>query len=55
MRLIRLYIKESGILKDFTLDFPQKIDNNISVFIGENGSGKTTVLESISKIGRAHV
>jgi len=50
MRLIRLYIKESGILKDFTLDFPQKIDNNISVFIGENGSGKTTVLESITKI-----
>ncbi|MGD9492083.1 MAG: AAA family ATPase [Bacteroidales bacterium] len=50
MRLIRLYIKENGILKDFTLDFPQKIDNNISVFIGENGSGKTTVLESITKI-----
>jgi len=50
MRLIRLYIKESGILKDFTLDFPQKIDNNISVFIGENGSGKTTILESITKI-----
>ncbi len=50
MRLIRLYIKENGILKDFTLDFPQKIDNNISVFIGENGSGKTTVLESITRI-----
>lgn len=50
MRLIRLYIKENGILKNFTLDFPQKLDNNISVFIGENGSGKTTVLESISKI-----
>jgi predicted ATP-binding protein involved in virulence len=50
MRLIRLYIKEYGILKDFTLDFPKKIDNNISVFIGDNGSGKTTVLESITKI-----
>ena len=50
MRLRRLYIKENGILKDFTLDFPQKIDTNISVFIGENGSGKTTVLESITKI-----
>ena len=50
MRLIRLYIKENGILKDFTLGFPQKYDNNISVFIGENGSGKTTVLESITKI-----
>lgn len=50
MRLIRLYIKDNGILKDFTLDFPQKPDNNISVFIGENGSGKTTVLESITKI-----
>lgn len=50
MRLIRLYIKNNGILKDFTLNFPQKEDNNISVFIGENGSGKTTVLESIAKI-----
>jgi len=50
MRLIRLCIKENGILKDFNLDFSQKIDNNISVFIGENGSGKTTVLESITKI-----
>lgn len=50
MRLIRLYIKKNGILKDFVLDFPQKPDNNISVFIGENGSGKTTVLESITKI-----
>ncbi|HZK94830.1 MAG TPA: AAA family ATPase [Prolixibacteraceae bacterium] len=50
MRLIRLYIKEMGILKDFTLEFPQKAENNISIFIGENGSGKTTVLESITKI-----
>ncbi len=50
MKLIRLFIKENGILKDFTLNFPKKIDNNISVFIGENGSGKTTVLECIAKI-----
>ena len=50
MRLIRLYVKNNGILKNFVLDFPQKPDNNISVFIGENGSGKTTVLESITKI-----
>lgn len=50
MKLKRLYIKEYKILKDFTLDFPQNYDNNISVFIGENGSGKTTVLESITRI-----
>ncbi len=50
MQLRRLYIKDNGILKEFTLDFLPKIDNNISVFIGENGSGKTTVLESITKI-----
>lgn len=50
MRLIRLYIKENGILKDFTINFPPKNGNNISVFIGDNGSGKTSVLESINKI-----
>jgi len=50
MKLISLHINNNGILKDFNLNFPQKADNNISVFIGENGSGKTTVLESITKI-----
>lgn len=50
MQLRRLYIKDNGILKEFNLDFLPKIENNISVFIGENGSGKTTVLESITKI-----
>ncbi|MEE4198849.1 MAG: AAA family ATPase [Bacteroidales bacterium] len=50
MQLVDLHIKENGILKNFTLDFLKKSNNNISVFIGENGSGKTTVLESIIKI-----
>ena len=50
MKLKRLYIKEYGILKDFVLEFPEEAENNISVFIGENGSGKTTVLEAITKI-----
>jgi predicted ATP-binding protein involved in virulence len=50
MRLIRLYITEQGILKDFNLEFSQNPENNISVLIGENGSGKTTVFESITKI-----
>jgi len=50
MKLKRLYIKEYGILKDFVLEFPEKTENNISIFIGENGSGKTTVLEAITKI-----
>lgn len=50
MRLTRLYIKEQGILKDFTLYFPENFENNISVLIGKNGSGKTTVIACITYI-----
>jgi len=50
MQLKRLYIKEYKILKDFTLEFPYDSKKYISVFIGANGSGKSTVLEAVAEI-----
>lgn len=50
MQLKRLYIKDYKILKDFTIEFPYDFEKYISVFIGANGSGKSTVLEAVAEI-----
>ncbi len=50
MRLKKLHIKENGFknLKNIVVDFEQA--NGISVLIGNNGSGKSNLLEAISNI-----
>ncbi|MGC9355214.1 MAG: AAA family ATPase [Mariniphaga sp.] len=50
MQLKRLYIKDYKILKDFNIEFPYDFKKYISVFIGANGSGKSTILEAIAEI-----
>ncbi len=50
MQLKRLYVKDYKILKDFTIEFPHDFKKYISVFIGANGSGKSTILEAIAQI-----
>ena len=50
MQLKYLYIKDYKILKDFHIDFPHDFKKYISVFIGANGSGKSTILEAITQI-----
>lgn len=50
MQLKKLYIKEYKILKDFSFEFPYDFKKYISVLIGVNGSGKSTVLEAIAEI-----
>lgn len=50
MQLKRLYIKDYKILKDFAIEFPYDFKRYISVFIGANGSGKSTILEAIANI-----
>lgn len=50
MRLKKLHVKEKGFknLKNIEIDFEQA--NGISVLIGNNGSGKSNLLEAISNI-----
>lgn len=48
MRLQELYIKDYKVLQDFTLRFDE--ESAVSVLIGENGSGKTTVIECLTLI-----
>lgn len=51
MRIKSLKVKDFYILKDFEINF----NNNLSVLIGENGSGKSTILELIAEIfGHLH-
>ena len=51
MRIKSLKVKDFYILKDFEINF----NNNLSVLIGENGSGKSTILELIADIfGHLH-
>lgn len=46
MQLQSLYIKDYKLLKDFRVEFNQPL----SLFIGKNGSGKSTVLEALALI-----
>lgn len=48
MKLIKLYINQFKNLNDFTLDFADK--NGITVLIGNNGCGKSNIIEAISGI-----
>jgi len=51
MRINSLKVEDFYILKDFKIDF----NSNLSVLIGENGSGKSTILELIANIfGHLH-
>ena len=50
MQLKKLYIENYKILKDFNIEFPYDFKKYISVFIGTNGSGKSTILEAIAQI-----
>ncbi len=50
MQLKSLFIKDYKILKNFTIDFPFDFKKYISVFIGANGSGKSTILETLAQI-----
>ena len=48
MRLKKLYIEEYKNLERVTINF--KHNNGTTVLIGNNGSGKSNVLEAISAI-----
>lgn len=51
MNIKSLKVADFYILKDFEIEF----NNNLSVLIGENGSGKSTILELIANIfGHLH-
>ncbi|WP_405565304.1 AAA family ATPase [Polaribacter sp. Asnod6-C07] len=50
MQLKKLYINNYKILKDFTIEFPYDFKKYISILIGTNGSGKSTILEAIAQI-----
>jgi len=46
MKIKELYVKDYKLLKDFSIDF----GSQLTVMIGENGSGKSTIIEIIAKI-----
>ena len=48
MKLKKLNIHEYKNLKDFTIDF--ELGNGLSILVGNNGSGKSNVLEALSAI-----
>lgn len=48
MKLKKLHIKQYKNLKDFTIDFES--GNGLTMLVGNNGSGKSNVLEAISGI-----
>jgi AAA15 family ATPase/GTPase len=48
MKLQELYIRDYKVLQDFVLKFDEQ--SSVSVLIGENGSGKTTVMECLTLI-----
>ena len=48
MKLLSLYIKEYKNIKEQTFDFSK--NNGLIALIGENGSGKSNLLEALSLI-----
>ena len=48
MKLKRLFIKQYKNLIDFDIDF--QTGNGLSILVGNNGSGKSNVLEALSGI-----
>ena len=48
MKLKKLHIENYKNLKHFDLDFEN--DNGLSIIVGNNGSGKSNILEAISGI-----
>lgn len=51
MKLKSLFIKDYNILQDFSIDF----QSNLTVLIGENGSGKSSIIECLAYIfGHLH-
>lgn len=52
MRLLRVYIDGYRNLKDVTVDFDK--ESLTTVVIGENGSGKSNLIEAIVEVFRAH-
>ena len=48
MQLVSLWVKDFKNLKDFTINFENQ--ENLSIIIGNNGSGKSNILEAISAI-----
>ena len=51
MYIKSLYIKDYNLLQDFNIDFK----NNLSILIGENGSGKSSIIECLAYIfGHLH-
>lgn len=48
MQLISLWVEDFKNLKNFTIDFENQ--ENLSIIIGNNGSGKSNILEAISAI-----
>ena len=51
MRLLRVYIDGYRNLKNVTVDFDK--DSLTTVVIGENGSGKSNLIEAIVEVFRA--
>ncbi len=47
MKLLRVYVKEYKNLREFECDFS---DSSITAFIGNNGSGKSNLLEVITRV-----
>ena len=50
MYISKLVVKNYKLLKDVNLDF----NESINIFVGENDSGKSTLLEALSIIRREH-
>ena len=46
MQIESLYIKDYKLFQEFSIDFRK----DVSILIGINGSGKSTILESIPKL-----
>ena len=48
MRIERIVLKNYRQFKDVAIDFQRAADNDLSIIIGENGTGKTNILNAIN-------